>query len=237
MLAGNQLTDESLSLVWSNPELYRLDASRNPVTNAIFTPRTGGKFFHLVANDCPLDDATLKKLIQSGSISTLELGKSQVTAAGLDFALSNSCDVVLLPGSFTDEELSSIDPPVRSLYFRGPKITCNFLTRWSQVPAVLDVSNTLISDDVLLSLAQRKNQIKWLRLRGCPITDKVIPALNAIQPNGIDIRQTDITFDGLKKLNGSNMTVTIQHDQFTNEQLRILEKRFFQVIIATDQIN
>ncbi len=238
-LAGNQLTDTAVKPIWDNPEVSNLDISRNPVSTSVFTnnvaPRTFR--FQLVADDAPLNDSGLFTLVRSGLLSILELGKSQVTPAGLEFALSNKCYVRLFPGSFTEEQLSTIDPITDSLVLHGLKTRCQFLTTWSNTPKVLDLSGTLLDDQVLAELAQQNRQTTVIRINGCPITDAAIPALNQLQPKHLDIRQTAITFEGLCKFNSSDVSLAIEHDQFTVDEIRMLNKRFFEVILVTDRFD
>lgn len=86
-LAGNKLTDEGVDTMISNDTVHFVDLSRNPISHNAFSVTTRQSRIMIQADDCPLDDATVLKLVKAGLLSELILGRSSVTPVGLTYVL------------------------------------------------------------------------------------------------------------------------------------------------------
>lgn len=230
-LAGNRLTDAGVNEMMSNDTVRIVDLSRNPLSCNAFSVTTRQSRISIHANDCPLDDATVVNLVKAGLLSELILGRSSMTPDGLTYALDMGVSVTLLPGSFTDPELESIDPQSGVLEIVGLKTSGSFLKYWKQGPRSLRTSDTHLNDEALLSWSEKRTSepIKWLLLRGSKVTDACIPALNVLRPKFLDVRATQITVAGLQKANLPETVLIVDLGKFGNDEIRSLQKRFSSV--------
>lgn len=230
-LAGNRLTDEGVNDLMSNDTVRIVDLSRNPISSNAFSATTRKSRISLLADNCPLDDTTVAKLINAGLLTELILGRSSVTPVGLTYALNSGVSVKLLPGSFTDPELESIDPQSSVVEIEGLKTSGSFLKYWKQGPRSLRTSDTLLNDEALLSWSEKRTSepIMWLLLRGSKVTDACIPAINVLRPKFLDVRATQITVAGLQKANLADTILIVDLGKFSNDDLRSLQKRFSSV--------
>ena len=235
-LAGNNLTDEGVNTMMSNDTVRIVDLSRNPISRNAFSVTTRLSRISIQADNCPLDDVIVAKLVKAGLLGELILGKSSVTPAGLTYALDMGVSVTLMPGSFTDPELESIDPKSGDLEIAGMKTSGSFLKYWKQSPRSLRTSDTLLNDEALLNWSEerRSEPIKSLGLRGSKVTDACIPAINVLRPKQLDVRATQITAAGLKKLSLADTLLIVDYGQFSNDEIRSLQKQFSAVGLGCD---
>lgn len=73
-----------------------------------------------------------------------------------------------------------------------------------------------------------------LRLHGSKVTDASIPAINALRPEQLDVRATQITAAGLKKLNLADTLLIVEYGQFSSDEIRSLQKRFSVVLVECE---
>ncbi len=235
-LAGNQLTDAGVSTLMNNDTAISVDLSRNPISRNAFSLTTRLNRMTIQADQSPLDDVTVAKLINSGLLGELILGRSSVTPTGLNYALDMGISVKLLPGSFTEPELETIDPQSGHLEISGMKTSGGFLKYWKKGPQSLRTSNTLLNDEALLSWSERRRSapLQILGLQGSKVTDACIPALIALQPKQLDVRGSQITAAGLQKLNLPDTVLIVEHGQYSNAEIQALKKRFSKLYLQCE---
>lgn len=220
-LAGNQLTDKTLTKLWNNSKISWIDFSRNPVTATGLSQlpaRTPWVSFE--ANEIPLDDKIALALAKSGSIESLILGKTSVTPAGLDSLISSGMNVTLAEGSFDEEQLASINPnctPNQWLRLTGKSFTGNFLKSWSRVPQIC-LSGTSVTDETLIEIAPKIAPTGYISVQDTQISDASLPALQRIAPHLLELQNSRVTAEGLLKHPMPKTVIFIDASQATSEQ-------------------
>jgi Leucine Rich repeat len=234
-LTDNKLTDSGLRPVWMNSSLSELDLSRNAISGALFGISPTAKQIELTVDGCALDDQDLQGLLSS--VQHITLGKTDLTRAGLELALSCGIGLTLREDSFSENELAKIDPLAvgcRGLRLDGSSFTGGFLENWSSMPRSLDLSYTSVADEELLRLAEKNWRLAgYLNLNHTPITDACLPALGKLKPDSLYLDNTNLSAEGLAGLKLENTTLVVGHGQYTQEQLRLLRKNFKAVHLLT----
>lgn len=239
-LAGNRLTDRTLLKIWENFDVAWIDLSQNPITSdglsqlppPPFVPASKGIGF--VAREIPLDDKVISMLIQTKRIGSITLGQTQATTAGLDRLLSAGITVTLLNDCFEDDQLAAIDPAMQQgqwFTVTGKSFTAKFLKQWSQIPNNLNLSDTSLTDEIIVDLADGLAVDSSLVLQGTQISDACLESLQQASPVYIDFRNTGVTGAGLLKYPMPKTSIVIDDQQATTDQIRKLRSLFGNVSV------
>ncbi len=224
-LANNQLTDTGVKPLWENDVVNSLNLSANPITLATFdaTTRIGSLYLH--ADDCPLDDATIGKLLAAGVLSGLTLGKTNLTPSGLAGLLNSGIRIDLRSGSFTEQELASIDPICNYFSIVGCDITGDFLTHWTRPPDYIIMRDCKVSDKQIIAWSKLNWQPLGLAFQNEALTDRSIPALRKLAPTGeLAIMGSKITATELYGLGSMNFSLIVASTDYSPEEIRNLKR-------------
>jgi uncharacterized protein YjbI with pentapeptide repeats len=227
-LAGNNLTEKSLIKAYQNSS-SSLDASRNPGSQAMFAnlkPPLSATY--ITIDQVDMDDVLLDQWLAKGPSGSVTLGRTSITVAGLAKLMDVFDTIGFLPGSFDEKTLSKLTSTIvpKGITIRDPALTGDFLIHWPVLPAWLDVSGSSFSDAQLSELAER---VDWrpgsLVLRGCNITDASLPLLSKLKVNHLDLRDTQVTFQGLLQFSFLNTQVFLEPEKFTFDEMEQLKNR------------
>lgn len=226
-LADNQLTDAGVKPLWENAKVNSLNLSANPITLATFDSTTRVGTLYLTADDCPLDDATAGKLLAAGVVSSLTLGKTNLTPFGLAGLLNAGIRIDLRSGSFTEKELASIDPICNYLSIVGCDITGDFLTRWTRPPDYLFMRECKVSDDQIIAWSKLDWQPLGLAFQNEDLSDRSIPAFRKLAPKQeLAIMGSKITAAGLRELGSTGLGLVVSPTDYTPEEIRNLKRAY-----------
>lgn len=227
-LAGNNLTEKTLIQAYQNTG-GNLDISRNPGSINTFALLNGPVPPNYITIDqVNMDDALVDQWLAKGPSETVYLGRTSITVNGLIKLMETFSVIGFLPGGFDERTLSNLSPTVvpRGITLRDPALSGDFLICWPVLPAWLDVSGSSFSDAQLSKLAER---VDWrpgsLNVCGCQITDASLPLLSKSKPEYLDLRDTQVTFQGLMSVNFSNTRVILEPEKFTYQQMEQLKNR------------
>ncbi len=226
-LANNQLTDAGVEQLWENANVHSLNLSANPITFATFDSSTRVGTLYLTADDCPLDDATVGKLVAAGVVGSLTLGKTELTPFGLAGLLNAGIRVDLRSGSFTEQELASIDPICNYLSIVDCDITGDFLTHWTRPPDYLFMRDCKVSDKQIIAWSKMDWQPQGLAFQNEDLTDRSIPAFRKLGlKQELSIMGSKITAAGLRELGSTEWTLVVSPTDYTPEEIRNLKRVF-----------
>jgi Leucine Rich repeat len=224
-LSDNNLTDAGVKSLWEDDGVFVLNLSANPITLATFDSTTRAGQIALIADDSPLDDATAGKLVAAGIVSSITLGKTKITPLGLSGLMTSGIRIELRSGSFTEEDLVSIDPTCSHLSIVNCDLTGDFLTRWTKPPVTLLMRGTRVSDQQILAWSKLDWQPMGLAFLNEGLTDRSIPAIRKLAPtSSLVIAGSDITATGLRELGLTDLELVIAYLDFTAEEIRSLKK-------------
>jgi hypothetical protein len=231
-LANNQLTDAGVKKLWENSGVQSLNLSANPITLATFDSTTRVGSLHLTADDCPLDDATVGKLVAAGVVGGMTLGKTNLTPFGLSGLLNAGIRIDLRSGSFTEAELASINPTCKFLSIVACDITGDFLTHWTRRPDYLLMYNCKVTDKQVIAWSKLNWQPLGLALQKMDLTDRSIPAFRILDPKDeLTIMGSKITAAGLQELRSTELRLVVSSTDYTPEEIRILKRAFPKLVL------
>lgn len=226
-LASNRLTDQGVKALWENDLVGGLNLSANPITSAAFDATTRSALVQLTCEDCPIDDPTVNKLVVAGLVNYIHLGKTGITPQGLASLMSN-CGILLRPGSFSEEELGSIDPACGnvSLSIVDCQVTGDFLTKWTRQPISLTMMRTKLSDEQVIAWSKTNWRPRSLFFFGHDLTDRCLPALRKLGPTHLQIAHGRISAAGLIEQIPTTTNLVIDACDYSPQELRLLRKSF-----------
>lgn len=231
-LANNQLTDAGVKQLWENGKVNSLNLSANPITVAAFDSTTRIGSLYLTADDCPLDDATVGKLLAAGVLDGVALGKTKLTPIGLSGLLNSRIRIDLSAGSFTEVELALIDPSCSYLSIVGCDITGDFLTHWSRPPEYLLMRGCKVTDQQIIAWSKLDWQPLGLAFQNEDLTDRSIPALRRLAPKQeLAIMGSKITAAGLIELSSTDLSLVVSSTDYTPTEIRILKRAFPKLVL------
>jgi internalin A len=206
----------SLTLSWLAASHSRVSSTGVALLSSIKT------LVNLGVSDCELvDDTVLPSLVKFGSLRSLGLNRTNVSAViapcllqfgklavlgvgGIDLSACNAADIRMpmslraLDASLcglTDRHLSAIMRiPIEELFIGGNAISDEGTRIIARLPLVaLDISNSGITDAGVKGLAAMPS-LRRLSIEGCQVSDEVIDALVASPAlELVDLRGTAIT--------------------------------------------
>ena len=214
-LSHNPITDEGLPALLKNSRLHGLDVSDTAITGSTLNVPS---LQRLNLDGTAITDATLTAILNNSSVSHFSLRRTGITPAVLPLLVNKS--IRLGKGAITENDLAALGPAhfdhlgLNDKQFTGKCMTAGTLSTLS-----LDLSNSSVTDDVLMSIGGKGNWFQFLGLANTKATDGCLLYLQAVSE--LDIRGTRVTGEGLR-LRYTQGFLVISHDQFTPKQLSSL---------------
>ncbi len=215
-LSRNPITDEGVSKLLSHGTLFRLDVSDTQITGQCFVESQCPT--ELILDGTPIDDATLLAICKKNTIEKISLARTKVTAAMLPQL--SGMTVRLGQGPITDNDLSNLGPMAFDcLGLNDKQFTGAGLINTAATTLSLDLSNSSVTDDVLIQI-QARHRVQFLGLANTAITDRSLPHLRAME---IDLRGTKVTAQALAEQSTIGRFI-ISFDQFSPEEMALLRR-------------
>lgn len=215
-LSRNPITDEGLSALLSINYPSYLDLSDTAVTGAgLATWRCP---MELNLDGTQVSDATLTAMLSVGKVRRISLARTKVTAAMLPSLAGMT--VRLGEGPITEKDLANLNTiSFVHLALNGKQFTGKCMAIGKIQTNSLDLSNSSVTDDVVLSLP-RLPSMRFMGLAHTKISDKAVQRLFAQE---IDLRDTRVTAAGLAAIH-SYFRIVLSHNQFSPRDMALLDQ-------------
>ena len=214
-LSRNPITDEGLSALLNTGRPSYLDVSDTAVTGtALATSRCP---MELNLDGTQVSDATLTAILSAGKLRRVSLARTKVTAAVLPSLAGMA--VRLGDGPITEDDLASLNTiSFMHLGLNGQQFTGKCMAIGKIQTDSLDLSNSSVTDDVVLSFPRR--YARFVGLAHTKIADKAVQRLFARE---IDLRGTRVTAAGLAAIH-SYFGIVLSHNQFSPSDMALLDQ-------------
>ena len=147
------------------------------------------------------------------------------TKAGMPANMKVSAGIDLRSGSFTEQELASIDPICNYLSIADCDITGDFLTHWTRPPDYLFMRDCKVSDEQIISWSKLDWQPLGLAFRNEALTGRSIPALRKLAPTEeLAIMGSKITATELYGLGSMDFRLVVSSTDYSPEEIRSLKR-------------
>lgn len=166
-----------------------------------------------------------------------------MTVAGLESTIDAGVDVGLLPGAFSEEQLTEGSPNFfrRQLFgVSDDNLRGEFLGHWSSRPIAFAFESASITDREVIRWAELDWQPEHLHLEGPGLTDQCLPAIKKLNPSNFSFTNTKFTAQGLCSQGPTRAILAIHATDFTAQEIRLLKQRYQQarvLFVVPEKIN
>ena len=214
-LSRNPITDEGLSALLSLGRMSNLDLSDTEVTGTALA--TSHCPFEVNLDGTQVTDATLTSILSTGKLSRISLARTKITAAMLPSLAGKA--VRLGEGPITEDDLANLNTiSFMHLGLNGQQFTGKCIAIGKIQTDSLDLSNSSVTDDVVLSLPRR--YARFVGLAHTKISDRAVSSIFAQE---IDLRDTRVTAVGLAAIH-SYHHIILSHNQFSPKEMALLDQ-------------